>query len=147
MKNYKKPTMENKTKITVECSVKGTIEKVWSYWTTSKHIEQWNNASDDWHTPKALNDLITGGNFCYTMAAKDGSFSFDFGGTYTEIVINKAIRYTMDDGRTASIDFITIGESVEIVETFEAETVNSMELQRDGWQAILNNFKKYTELN
>lgn len=140
-------TMENKTKITVECSVRGTIEKVWDYWTTPKHIEQWNNASDDWHTPKAVNDLIVGGKFCYTMAAKDGSFSFDFGGTYTEVVINKAIKYIMEDGRTASIDFITIGDAVEIVETFEAETVNSIELQKGGWQAILNNFKKYTELN
>ena len=139
--------MENKTKITVECSVKGTIEKIWDCWTTPEHIKQWNNASDDWHTPKAVNDLRVGGKFCYTMAAKDGSFSFDFGGTYDEVAENKSIKYVMEDGRNASIDFITIDDTVEIVETFEAEIVNPMEMQKVGWQTILNNFKKYVENN
>jgi len=139
--------METKTKITVECIVNSNIEKVWKYWTTPKHIEQWNYASDDWYTPKASNDLKVGGKFCSTMAAKDGSFSFDFGGTYIEIQEYKLIKYTMDDGRMASIDFIAIGGTVEIVETFEAENQNSIELQRGGWQAILNHFKKYVENN
>jgi len=139
--------MENKTKITVECTVNSSIEKVWNYWTTPKHIEQWNYASEDWHTPKASNDLVVGGKFCSTMAAKDGSFSFDFGGTYTEIQEYKRIKYTMDDGRMASIDFIALDNTVEIVETFEAENQNPIELQRDGWQAILNHFKKYVENN
>ena len=139
--------METKTKITVECIVNSNIEKVWKYWTTPKHIEQWNYASDDWHTPKASNDLKVGGKFSSTMAAKDGSFSFDFGGRYTEIQEYKLIKYTMDDGRMASIDFIAIGGTVEIVETFEAENQNSIELQRSGWQAILNHFKKYVENN
>jgi len=137
----------NKTKINVECIVNCNIEKVWEYWTTPKHIEQWNHASEDWHTPKASNDLNVGGKFTSTMAAKDGSFSFDFGGTYTEILEYKLIKYIMDDGRMASVDFITIGKTVEIVETFEAENQNPIEMQRDGWQAILNNFKKYVEKN
>jgi uncharacterized protein YndB with AHSA1/START domain len=140
-------TMENKTKITVECTINETIEKVWNYWTAPKHIEQWNNASDDWHTPKAINDSRVGGKFIFTMAAKDGSFSFDFGGTYTEVIINKVIKYTMDDGRTAAVDFVTIGATVEIIETFEAENQNPIEMQKGGWQAILNNFKKYVENN
>ena len=139
--------MENKTKITVECTIISSIEKVWDYWITPQHIEQWNNASDDWHTPKAINDLTVGGRFVFTMAAKDGSLSFDFGGTYTEIEKHKFIKYTMDDGRIASIDFSSIGNTVEIVEIFEAENQNPIELQKAGWQAILNNFKKYVENN
>ena len=140
-------TMENKTKITVTCSVTATIEKVWNYWTTPQHIEQWNNASDDWHTPKTVNDIRVGGTFIFTMAAKDGSFSFDFGGTYTEVTENKSIKYTMEDGRTAAINFNSIGDAVEIVETFDAENQNPIDMQKGGWQTILNNFKKYVENN
>ena len=139
--------MEYKTKITVECTVKASIEKVWNYWTSPQHIMHWNNANDDWHTPKVENNLINGGNFKYTMAAKDGSFSFDFEGTYLEIKRLKLIKYIAADGREVSVDFITIGDIVEIVETFEAENENSIELQKNGWQAILNNFKKYVETN
>lgn len=137
--------MENKTKITVECTIKSSIDKVWNYWTTPEQIMLWNNASDDWYCPKASNNLKVGGRFLYTMAAKDGSFSFDFEGTYTEVIENKSIKYVLDDEREVSVDFIAIGDMVEIVETFEAETQNTVELQQFGWQAILNNFKKLVE--
>ncbi|WP_396143205.1 SRPBCC family protein [Flavobacterium sp.] len=139
--------MENKTKITVECTFKSSLDKVWNYWTTPEQIMLWNHASDDWHCPKASNDLKVGGRFLYTMAAKDGSFSFDFEGTYTEVIENKSIKYVLDDEREVSIDFISIGDTVEVVETFEAETQNPVELQQFGWQAILNNFKKLVENN
>lgn len=139
--------MENKTKITVECTIKSSLEKVWKYWTSPEQIMLWNHASDDWHCPKASNDLKVGGRFLYTMAAKDGSFSFDFEGTYTEVIENKSIKYVLDDEREVSIDFISIGDTVEVVETFEAETQNPVELQQFGWQAILNNFKKLVENN
>ncbi|WP_298396387.1 SRPBCC domain-containing protein [Flavobacterium sp.] len=137
--------MEIKTKITVECTIKSTLDKVWNYWTTPEKIMLWNNASEDWHTVKATNTLTPRGRFSYTMAAKDGSVSFDFEGTYLEVIQNKAIKYVLDDNREVSIDFIAIGDTVEVVETFEAETMNSVELQKDGWQAILNNFKKLVE--
>lgn len=139
--------MEDKSKITVECIINSTIEKVWNYWTTPKHIEQWNHASDDWHTPKAINNLHVNGNYIFTMAAKDGSMSFDLEGTYTEIAPKKSIKSTLADGRTVAVDFIAIGDQVEIVETFEAENQNPIELQQQGWQSILNNFKKHVENN
>lgn len=139
--------MEKKTKITVECTIKSSLDKVWDFWTTPEHIMRWNHASDDWHTPKATNNFVVGGRFCYTMAAKDGSFSFDFEGTYKEVIEKKSIKYTLDDDREVSIDFIAIGDTVEIVESFEAETQNTIELQQSGWQAILNNFKKLVENN
>lgn len=139
--------MGDKTKITVECIINSTIEKVWNYWTTPKHIEQWNHASDDWHTPKAINNLHVGGNYIFTMAAKDGSMSFDLEGTYSEIAAEKSIKSTLADGRTVAVDFIAIGGHVKVVETFEAEDQNPIELQQQGWQSILNNFKKYVENN
>lgn len=139
--------MENKTKITVECTIKSSLEKVWKYWTSPEQIMQWNHASDDWYCPKASNDLKVGKRFLYTMAAKDGSFSFDFEGTYTDVNENISIKYVLDDEREVSVDFIAIGDLVEIVETFEAETQNPIELQQFGWQAILNNFKKLVESN
>ena len=131
--------------ITVESTVNAPIEKVWQCWTGAEHITQWNNASDDWYTPKAVNDLRTGGHFTFTMAARDGSVSFDFGGTYDEVVENQHIAYTIEDGRTVQVLFEARDESTHIVETFEAENVNSLELQRSGWQAILDNFKRYSE--
>jgi uncharacterized protein YndB with AHSA1/START domain len=139
--------MNVKNRITVECSIKSNLDKVWNYWTTPEQIIQWNNASADWHTPKASNDLKVGGRFCFTMAAKDGSFSFDLEGTYTEVIENKSIKYILDDDREDAVDFIAIGDMVEVVETFEAETQNTLELQQFGWQAILNNFKKLVETN
>lgn len=134
-----------KTNITVECIVNAPVEKVWRLWSGPEHIMKWNNASDDWHTPKAENDLRIGGRFVYTMAAKDGSVSFDFNGVYTEVKQHQWIAYTMDDGRKATIRFAGAPMETRVVETFEAEGVNPIELQRGGWQAILNNFKKYVE--
>jgi len=141
--------MEETTKasITVEATVNAPVEKVWKFWTTPEDIIQWNSASDDWHTPTAKNDLRKDGEFVYHMAAKDGSFAFDFGGVYTEVKTNELIAYTMGDGRKAKVAFTDNGNETKVVETFEAEEVNSVDMQRSGWQAILNNFKKYTEAN
>ena len=134
-----------KTVITVSVVVNAPIEKVWNYFTTPAHIMQWNNASPDWHTPNAMNDFNVGKRFVYTMAAKDGSFSFDFGGVYTAIEAQKHFAYTMDDGRQAEVSFSSENNVTTVVEKFEAEAVNSIEMQEAGWQAILNNFKQYTE--
>jgi uncharacterized protein YndB with AHSA1/START domain len=134
-----------KTVITIEATIHSSIEKVWECWSEPKHIVHWNNASPDWHTPKAENDLKVDGKFTYTMAARDGSMSFDFGGIYTKVEKLKTIEYTMDDGRKAKNDFQPSGDHVKVVVTFEAESENPIEMQRGGWQAILDNFKKYTE--
>jgi uncharacterized protein YndB with AHSA1/START domain len=136
-----------KTAITVEATVKAPIEKVWKYWTEPKHITLWCQASEDWHVPYADNDVKTGGKFKTTMAAKDGSFSFDFGGVYTEVIENKLIAYTIEDGRKVNIIFTAAGNEVKITETFEAENENPIEMQKGGWQAILDSYKKYTETN
>lgn len=134
-----------KTSITVETIVKVPVEKAWNSWTEPQHITKWCQASDDWHAPYAENDLRVGGKFKTTMAAKDGSFSFDFDGEYSEVKINSLIAYDIADGRKVTIVFTAIGNETEISETFEAETTHPIEMQRSGWQAILNNFKKYTE--
>lgn len=136
-----------KTVITVETVVNAPVEKVWKFWSEPKHIMQWCTASDDWHTPYADNDLRKDGKFKSTMAAKDGSFSFDFEGVYTNVQPNKVIEYTMGDGRTAKIIFTENGNETKVVESFDAESSNPIEMQRGGWQAILDNFKKYTEAN
>ena len=133
------------TKITVQNTVNAPVEKVWQYWTEPQHVMQWCQASDDWHAPYADNDLRVGGNFKTTMAAKDGSFSFDFGGVYDTVDHHKKIAYTMGDGRTVSVDFKSEEGGTQVVETFDAETMNPVDMQRTGWQAILDNFKKYTE--
>lgn len=133
------------SKITVETTVDEHIEKVWRYWTEPQHIIKWNNASDDWHTPFSENDLRIGGKFISRMEAKDGSFGFEFGGTYTEVKLYEVIEYIMDDGRKVEISFIDKQDKTKIVEVFEAEKSNPIELQQNGWQAILNNFKKYVE--
>lgn len=134
-------------KITVEVTLNAPIEKVWNYWSDPKHIIQWCHASDDWHTPKAENDLKVGGKFITTMAAKDGSFSFDFGGQYTAVKLHKQISYILEDGREANITFSSINNQTQIIETFDAEKENPEDMQRGGWQAILDNFKKHTENN
>jgi uncharacterized protein YndB with AHSA1/START domain len=135
------------TTITVAATVNAPIEKVWNYWSSPEHIIQWNSAADDWHTPHATNDLRTGGNFSYRMEARDQSFGFDFGGTYDEVKKHEFITYTIGDGRKVKVVFTTRGNETSITEIFEAETQNSVEMQQGGWQAILNNFKKYTEAN
>lgn len=140
-------TTASKTTITVESSIQAPIEKVWAYWTEPKHIRQWNNASDDWHTPYAENDLRVGGKFVSRMEAKDGSIGFDFGGIYNVIRINEYIEYTLGDNRKVKINFSSRGNESKIIETFDIENENPPEMQQAGWQAILNNFKKYTEAN
>ena len=135
-----------KTKIiTVETTIKAPIEKVWSYWTETKHITQWCYASDDWHAPHAENDLHVKGKFKTRMAAKDGSVSFDFEGIYTRIEKFIAIEYTIPDGRKVKIAFSDLGTKTKVVESFDPESENSPEMQKSGWQSILDNFKKYTE--
>lgn len=136
-----------KINLTVEATVLAPVEVVWQYFTDPDHVVHWNNASPDWHTPKAENDLEVGGKFCYTMAAKDGSFSFDFWGIYDLIKENHLLKYTLGDGRAVSVEFISIGDDTRVIEVFEAETQNVIEMQQTGWQAILNNFKNYVEEN
>ena len=135
----------NNTSKTIETIVNAPIEKVWCCWTEPEHIKKWNNASEDWHTPKAENNLQVGGKFLLRMEAKDGSMGFDFFGFYTDVQINKHIAYTLEDDRKVEIFFIEEGNQTKVVETFETENINSTELQSAGWQAILDNFKKYTE--
>lgn len=136
---------ENATTITVQAHINAPIEKVWKYWNEPQHITQWCAASDDWHAPYAENDLRKDGKFKTTMAAKDGSFSFDFEGVYTKVDPFKRIDYSMPDGRKVSIIFSGDGNSTHITETFDPETTHSIEQQLEGWQAILNNFKAYSE--
>ena len=136
---------QEKTIITIENTVNAPVEKVWECWTKPEHITQWNNASDDWHTPHAENDLRMGGSFVSRMEAKDGSMGFDFGGVYDSVINNDYIGYTMDDGRKVKITFFSDGDKTKVVESFEAENENSIEMQQGGWQAILDNFKKYAE--
>jgi uncharacterized protein YndB with AHSA1/START domain len=138
--------MDTKKTITVQAVINAPVEKVWKLWTTPEYITKWNNASDDWHTPRAENDLQVGGKFLYRMEAKDGSFGFDFVGVYDEIRKNELIAYTIADERKVRVTF-TKNNDVEtkVVETFEAESTHPLEMQRDGWQAILNNFKKHVE--
>lgn len=134
------------SKVTISVAIKAPIEKVWDKMNNPKDIEQWNTASEDWHCPKAENNLTVGGSLKSTMAAKDGSFSFEFEGIYDEIIPNKLIRYHLGDQRSVEIRFEEIGNEVIVTETFDAESQNSIEMQQQGWQAILNNFKKHVEL-
>ncbi|MFH2211184.1 MAG: SRPBCC family protein [Pseudomonadota bacterium] len=131
-------------KITVETIVKAPVAKVWGAYTTPDDIKQWNAASDDWHTTKSTVDLRVGGVFTSRMEAKDGSFGFDFAGTYTKIVPNELIEYSFGD-RTGAVEFIAGANDVTVRVTFDAESENPVEQQRQGWQAILNNFAKHVE--
>jgi uncharacterized protein YndB with AHSA1/START domain len=133
------------TNITVEAIINAPVETVWQCWTEPKHIVNWNNASDDWHTTEATNDLKIGGKFSSIMAAKDGSFSFDFWGIYDAVETHKLIAYTLGDGRDVTISFSQKDNQTMVTEVFEPEDENTIELQKGGWQAILNNFKKYVE--
>jgi uncharacterized protein YndB with AHSA1/START domain len=132
-------------KITVEITVAASVEKVWNLWTNPKHIIYWNNASDDWHTPRAENDLKPGGRFSYRMEAKDGSSQFDFEGIYDEVKTFQMISYTLGDGRKVEIIFSANEDETKIVESFQPESTHSLEMQQFGWQSILNNFKNYAE--
>lgn len=131
--------------ITIETTINAPVQKVWECWTKPEHITKWNNASEDWHTPRAENDLRVGGRFVSRMEAKNGSMGFDFGGVYDAVTNNEYIAYTLDDDRKVQIYFSPTGSSTKVVESFEAENMNSLDLQQSGWQSILDNFKKYTE--
>jgi uncharacterized protein YndB with AHSA1/START domain len=137
--------MQDANKITVETVVRAPIEKVWECWTDSKHVTQWNAASDDWHSPSATNDLRAGGEFHYRMAARDGSTGFDFNGTYSEVVPQERIAYAMEGGRKVLVTFAGTADGVKVTETFEMEHENPAEMQRAGWQAILDRFGKHAE--
>ena len=134
-----------KKSITVEASVTAGIENIWELWNEPKHIKKWYHASDDWFVPKAENNPKVGGRFKIAMAAKDKSAGFDFEGTYSSIEKYRLIEYTIDGGRKVKITFEKNGKSIKVKETFETENTNPEEMQRAGWQAILDNFKKYAE--
>lgn len=137
--------MTDLTPITVETLVNATVGNTWHAWVTPEHIVKWNAASDDWHTPRASMDLKIGGELIARMEAKDGSVGFDFKGTFTKVVPKEILEYVMEDGRTVSVQFRDEGGMTRVIETFDPETENTPELQRAGWQAILDSFKRYTE--
>lgn len=129
----------------VECLVKADSAHVWSCWTEAKHVMHWNFASDDWHCPKARNELKPGGSFSYTMAARDGSEQFDFEGVFDAIEPLTYLAFTLGDGRKVELQFEEVAEGTRVREDFEPENMNPIELQQAGWQAILDNFKRYAE--
>lgn len=133
------------TRITVQISIQSNIDKVWEYWTKPEHITHWNFASEDWSCPNAENDLKPNGKFCWRMEAKDGSMGFDFTGVYDKITDKAFISYKIQDGRQVDIEFIQNSDSIDLRETFDPENIHTEEQQRAGWQAILENFKKYVE--
>lgn len=140
-----KAIAESDTKsITVRTTLTSSLEDVWNKFTQSEHIVNWNFASEDWHCPKAENHLEVGQNFVYTMASKDGEMSFDFVGTYQEVVPMKKLVYQIAHGRKVTVKFDVMDDKVILTENFEPENIHSVALQREGWQSILKNFKKYT---
>ena len=138
-------TKTEKVAITVQTDIKAPLIKVWESWTEPQHIIHWNYASDEWHAPRAENDLRVGGKFLSRMEARDGSMGFDFTGEYSKIEKFKLIESTLGDGRKVQVYFKSDENGTTVTEVFEAEQDNSIELQQTGWQAILNNFKKYVE--
>ena len=137
-------TTTDKSIISIDTTVDAPIETVWECWTQPEHIVHWNNASADWCTPRAENDLQEGGRFNYRMEARDGSMGFDFNGIYTKVVPHKEIEYSLEDGRKVKVVFTEEGNTTHIHESFEADSTHSEELQRTGWQAILDHFREYT---
>lgn len=133
--------------VTIEATVTAPVSKVWENWTEPEHITQWNFASDDWQCPWAKNDLRVGGKYSARMEAKDGSFGFEFEAIYDEVITHKKIAYTMLDGRKAITNFEEVNGKTKVTTTFDAEAQNPVDFQKQGWQAILDNFKKYTEGN
>jgi uncharacterized protein YndB with AHSA1/START domain len=131
-------------KIKIKAIIVATREKVWNFYTNPDHITKWNFADPSWHCPTAFNDFKIGGRYLARMEAKDGSFGFDFEAIYTEINQGKGFTYEFD-GRQVTVEFIEENQQTEVIVTFDPETENPIELQRNGWQAILDNFKKYTE--
>lgn len=133
------------SKISIEATIKADRQKVWDFWTNPEHITKWNFASDDWHCPKAENELKAGGKYYTRMEAKDGSFGFDFEAIYDEVLDKQKMTYTLTDGRQVSTYFKSIHNATKVTTIFDAEKGNSAEMQKQGWQAILDNFKKYIE--
>ena len=133
------------TKITVEALVKAAPEAIWHAWNSPEAIKQWNTAVEDWHTTSSTVDLREGGSFSSRMEAKDGSMGFDFEGTYTRVVPQRAIEYRMGDGREVQTEFVEQADGVLVRSTFDTESENPAEMQRAGWQAILDNFRRYAE--
>jgi len=138
-------TTTEKTVLTVKTTVNAPVELVWAAWVAPEHITKWNNASPDWHTPMAESDLRPGGKFTSRMEARDGSMGFDFWGIFDVVKPLQTLAYTMGDGRKAIVSFNADGNQTHVAESFEAESENSVELQQQGWQAILDNFKAYTQ--
>ncbi|MFC6998463.1 SRPBCC family protein [Rufibacter roseus] len=136
---------KDKTTVTVETTIQMPADQVWEFWTKPEHITQWNCATDTWQCPRAENDLTPGGRFLSRMEAKDGSMGFDFSGIYEQVIPNRQLVYRLDDGRLVRVDFSDMGNETKVTENFEVEELNSLDLQRTGWQAILDNFKKYAE--
>jgi uncharacterized protein YndB with AHSA1/START domain len=138
--------MDEKKTITVQAVINAPVEQVWKLYNEPGHVMKWNNASNDWHTPRAENDLKVGGKFLYRMEAKDGSSGFDFDGAFEQVIANELIVYSISDGRKVEVTFTKDDNArTKMATTFEAENSNPIEMQRDGWQAILNNFKIYVE--
>ncbi|WP_088036111.1 SRPBCC family protein [Evansella clarkii] len=138
-------TSNQKTRVTVQAVIQAPREKVWRYWSEPEHITKWNQASETWHAPRAENDLRVGGKFLTRMEAKDGSMGFDFSGIYDVVKQDEQISYTVGDGRKVDITFVDNGNETKVVEIFDAESTQPIEMQQAGWQAILDNFKRYTE--
>lgn len=134
-------------RIAVDVTISADIKKVWDNYTNPEHITQWNFASDEWHCPKAENDIKVGGKLRSRMEAKDGSWGFDFEAVYDEVINLQRFTYTMTDGRKATTVFDALGDKTKVMITFDAESENPVEMQREGWQAILENFKNYAEKN
>lgn len=132
-------------RITVKTTIDAPVDTVWAYWTGPEHIMKWNNASEDWHTPHAANDLREGGIFTSRMESRDGTMGFDFSGTYKAVQEGTLLSYSMEDGREVEVIFKPVGNKTLVEETFDPERINPIEMQKGGWQAILDNFKKYVE--
>ena len=133
-------------KITVEAEIAGPLKEVWDAWVTADHITKWNFAIDEWCCPRAEIDLKDGGRFKYRMEAKDGSAGFDFEGVFTKVAPQQSLHFELGDDRLVTIEFMQTANGTRVAETFEAEDENSAEQQKQGWQSILNNFKKYVEI-
>lgn len=132
-------------KITIEATIMASNDKVWTYYTSPSHIIHWNAASDDWCCPHAENELHVGGKYKARMESKDKQYGFDFEGTYTKVTHEKQLTFTLEDNREVDIIFTDLNATTRLIITFDAETENSVELQKSGWQSILNNFKLYVE--
>lgn len=139
--------MKEVEKIEVETIVNQSVKEVWERWIKPEHITKWNFASEDWCCPNAINAAEEGRKFNWRMEAKDRSVGFDFSGTYNKVVEEELLEYSLDDGRNVNVSFTPLTEGTLVKEVFEAETIHPVELQKQGWQAILNNFKKYAEGN